>query len=437
MKLGGRLQAAEEILEDIFQHHRPANVALADWGRRHRFAGSGDRAAIATLVYDALRKKSALAWQMRSDAPRALVLAAALRAFGLTVEGLRDAAADGPHAIGALSEDECTALAGSDVASIDAPLDVKANVPEWLIPSLTRVFADRVGVEGAALSERAPIDIRVNTLKATRAKVAKALERYAPEETAFAFSGLRVAAPRLGAKLPQLEKEAAHGKGWFEIQDEGSQLAALLTGAKPGQQVLDLCAGAGGKTLALAAQMQNSGQIYAFDRDRQQLRPIFDRLRRAGVRNVQVVDAGRDEELNALGARFDAVLVDAPCTGSGTWRRRPDSKWKLKPAQLDERIAEQRVALRQAAASVKAGGRLTYVTCSVLAEENQDQVAWFLEHHGGFKIVPYGDVWRAALGSEPPQSADGLTDTLLLTPACHQTDGFFVASFERVDDGSN
>ena len=196
-------------------------------------------------------------------------------------------------------------------------------------------------------------------------------------------------------------------------------------------QVLDLCAGAGGKTLALAAGMQNTGQIYAYDSDKLQLRPIFDRLTRAGVTNVNVVDAGRADTLKSLGARFDVVLVDAPCTGSGTWRRRPDAKWRIKPANLAERQADQRSVLETASKMLRPGGRLIYVTCSVLPEENNQQVEAFLSTHGDFKLEPYADVWRKHIGTEPPPSADGRDDSLLLTPSRHGTDGFFIASFRH------
>jgi 16S rRNA (cytosine967-C5)-methyltransferase len=204
-----------------------------------------------------------------------------------------------------------------------------------------------------------------------------------------------------------------------------------MAGAAPRLQVIDLCAGAGGKTLAMAAAMQNTGQIYAYDSSRLQLRPIFERLRRAGVRNGQVLEAGDEERLAALGSRFDVVLVDAPCTGSGVWRRRPDAKWRVRPSNIAERQAEQRRVLTLARALVRPGGRLAYVTCSVLPEENTDIVGWLTESFAEFRLKPFAETWRALLASEPPRSADGKEATLLLTPASHGTDGFFIATFER------
>lgn len=429
MRPGARLKAAADVLDDILNRHRPAATALADWGKAHRFAGSGDRAAIGTLVFDALRRRRSIAAQMCEDSARALAIGAAPRAFAMTADEVAAAADGSDYALSPLSEAERTALLSGLPAN--APADVRGDIPDWLMPSLTRAFGTRAAEEGAALSQRAPVDLRVNVLKATREKVVRALARFGAEPAPLSPVGVRVPAPEGAARSPHVEAEAAHGKGWFEVQDEGSQIAALLAGAGPRQQVLDLCAGAGGKTLALAAGMHNTGQIYAYDADKKQLRPIFERLKRAGARNVQVMAAGDEGELKALGPRFDLVLVDAPCTGSGTWRRKPDSKWRLKPANIAERQAEQVRVLDLGAGLVKPGGSLVYVTCSVLPEENGDQVAAFIERHPDFALEPYGEAWRERLGSEPPASADGNETTLQLTPASHGTDGFFIALLRR------
>jgi len=425
---GGRIEAAAEVLEDILLRHQPVASALQDWGKRHRFAGSGDRNAIGGLVYDALRRRASLAWALQADTPQALAIGAAPTALGLSPEAVIAACDGADHAPPPLSDAECAGLKRS---LDDAPPHVRADTPEWLWPSFTRLFGDRAVAEGQAMARRAPADLRVNTLKATREKVLKALAEFNAEASSTSPVGMRVPAPVGTQRTPNLQAEAAFQAGWFEIQDEGSQIAALLSGAGPRMQVLDLCAGAGGKTLALAALMQNTGQLYAYDADRHQLKPIFERIKRAGVRNVQVLRAGDKAAVEALGPRFDIVLADAPCTGTGTWRRRPDAKWRLKPEALAARQAEQREVLALAAGLVKPGGRLTYVTCSVLPEENTDQAAWFLGAHPGYAAAPYEKAWRAAAGSEPPASADGAQDTLLLTPASHGTDGFFIASFER------
>jgi 16S rRNA (cytosine967-C5)-methyltransferase len=425
MRPGARIKAAVEVLEEILDRHRPAATALADWGKSHRFAGSGDRAAIGNLVYDALRRRRSLGAQMQGDAPRALALAAAPHALGLAPAAVIAAADGSPHAVAPLGDAEQALLLGGMPAG--APAAVAGDFPDWLEPSFTRAFGDAAAAEGAALARRAPVDLRVNTLKADRDKAMKALARFGPVVTPYSPLGVRLPAPDGPGRQPNVEAETGHGKGWYEVQDEGSQIAALMAGADPRRQVLDICAGAGGKSLAFAAAMRNTGQVYAYDDDAQRLRPIFERLKRAGARNVQVLPAGDAAALRALGPRFDVVFIDAPCTGSGAWRRRPDAKWRLKPANLTARTGEQRAILELAATLVKAGGRLVYVTCSVLPEENADQVALFLANHPGFAALPWREAWTGGVGGEPPDSADGADAALLLTPARHGTDGFFIA----------
>jgi 16S rRNA (cytosine967-C5)-methyltransferase len=432
---GAHIKSAVEVLGDILTHHRPAAEALADWGKSHRFAGSGDRSAIGNLVYDVLRRKRSLAARMGEDTPRALALAAAPGALGLPAEAVIAGADGSAFALGPLTDAEQKGLSTELPAA--TPASILGDFPDWLEPSLHRAFGDAIVEETAALARRAPVDLRVNTLKADRDKVMKALARFAPVPTRLSPLCVRLPAPEGARRQPNVEAEAAHGKGWYEVQDEGSQVAALVAGADPRLQVLDICAGAGGKTLAFAASMRNTGQVYAYDDEPGRLRPIFDRLKRAGARNVQVLPAGQQQQLEALGPRFDLVIADAPCTGSGAWRRRPDAKWRLRPANLIRRQEEQRAILQLAAPLVKPGGRLVYVTCSVLPEENRDQVAWFLENHPGFEALPWAESWAAAMGAAamgeaaPPASADATGQSLLLTPARHGTDGFFIALLVR------
>jgi 16S rRNA (cytosine967-C5)-methyltransferase len=427
MRTGAQIAAAVELLDEVLNRHRPAANALADWGKSHRFAGSGDRAAIGNLLYDALRRKRSLAAQMGSDTPRAIVLAAAPHALGQTPPEVAASADGSAHAVAALTEVEREGL--SRAVPADAPASVRGDFPEWLEPSFERAFGAAAAEEGAALARRAPVDLRVNGLKADRDKVMKALARFAPVPTPYSPLGIRLAAPDGPGRTPNVEAEPGHGKGWYEVQDEGSQIAALMAGAGPRKQVLDLCAGGGGKTLAFAALMRNTGQVYAYDDDPQRLRPIFERLKRAGARNVQAMAAGDTAALQALGPRFDVVFIDAPCTGTGAWRRRPDAKWRLKPANLAQRVGEQRALLELGAPLVKPGGRLVYVTCSVLPEENVDQLAWFSASHPGFAVAPWREAW-GDIGGEPPISACG-DQALLLTPARHGTDGFFIAVLAR------
>jgi 16S rRNA (cytosine967-C5)-methyltransferase len=428
MRPGARIAAAIEILETILTRHQPVSVALSDWGKAHRFAGSGDRNAIGGLVYDALRRRSSIAWAMGADTSRALAIGAAPAAFRMGPDAVALACDGSSHAPSELSDEE---RAGLTRPLDTAPPHVQADIPDWLWPSFVSAYGDRAILEGRRLAERAPADLRVNTLKSTREKVLKALAEFGAEPCAHSPIGVRVPPPSGTARTPNLEAEAAFQAGWCEIQDEGSQLAALLAGAGPRLQVLDLCAGAGGKTLALAAQMQNTGQIFAYDDDRNRLKPIFERVKRAGVRNVQILRGGDEAALNALGPKFDLVLVDAPCTGTGVWRRRPESKWKLKPRNIEERQAEQSAVLKTARGLTKPGGRLVYATCSVLPQENRGTLEGFLKEAPEFSVVPFGAAWKDRIGTEPPASADGRTDTLQLTPACHGTDGFFVAILER------
>lgn len=429
MRPGARIAAAIEVLEAILNRYQPVAIALTDWGKAHRFAGSGDRNAIGGLVYDALRRRASLAWALGEDSPRALAIGAAPSALGLSADAVIEACNGSEHAPPPLSDTERAGLT-RDMG--EAPDAVRADIPEWLWPSFSAQFGGNAVAEGEAMARRAPADLRVNTLKSTPEKVLKALLPFGASPCPVSPVGVRVPAPAGAQRTPNLQAEAAFQAGWFEIQDEGSQIAALLSGAGPRKQVLDLCAGAGGKTLALAALMQNTGQLYAYDADRYQLKPIFERIKRAGVRNVQVLRAGDEAALEALGPRFDVVLADAPCTGTGTWRRRPDAKWRLKPEALTARQAEQRSVLARAASLVKPGGRLVYVTCSILPEENVEQVAAFLKTHGDFQAVPIGDAWAAAgLPGEAPPSADGRSDSLLLTPARHGTDGFFISVLTR------
>ena len=429
MRWGGRITAAIEILGEVFGHHRPASDTLRDWGRAHRFAGSGDRHAIGTLVFDVLRKRNSLAFAMRDESPRALVLAALRFVWGRPVAKI-DASAGELHGPGGLTANERTSLDGFDREA--APVHVQGDFPEWLNSSFDRAFGAHAVQEGAALAERAPIDLRVNILKADRPKLIAAYSKYGGSEGPLSPWCVRIPSPNPNARNLNVEAEPAHGKGWFEVQDAGSQTAALMCGAKAGEQVADICAGAGGKTLALAAMMANRGQIHAYDADRHRLRPIFERLQRAGVRNVQVIGADETARLEVLRGKMDCVLVDAPCSGSGSWRRKPDAKWRLTSKQLSIRLSEQRTVLAQGNALVKPGGRLVYVTCSVLPEENVDQVHAFLAADPQFGIVPYREQWRVAIGSPPPESADGSSVTLLLTPARHATDGFFIAVMRRV-----
>jgi len=431
MTPAARLTAAIEIFGSLENERRPANDTLKSWGVAHRFAGSGDRAAIAGLVYDALRRRGSSAFLMGTETPRAVLLGMLKRERGLgleTIAKLADGSNYGPQA---LSDDERKRLEAGDMTG--APPYIAGDYPEWLEPHFARVFGDARVEEGAALASRAPLDLRVNTLKADTFKIEAALSDLKPEEGRWSPWALRV---RLGAdaKSPAIHAEPAFIKGMVEIQDEGSQLAALFSGAKPGEQVIDLCAGAGGKTLALAAMMQNKGQVFATDDDKRRLAPIHDRLARSGARNVQVrTPKSVGGEIDDLAGKIDLVLIDAPCTGTGAWRRNPDAKWRMRPGALEQRQKEQTEILDRAAPLLKAGGRIAYVTCSVLNEENGAQVRNFLAHHSEFSVRPAAEV-ASALGERTfmfTKAARLSDEGILMTPCSTETDGFFVSVLKR------
>jgi 16S rRNA (cytosine967-C5)-methyltransferase len=425
MRLGGRMAAAIDILRDIDTRHRPVSQALKDWGTSHRFAGSGDRAAIGNLVYDALRKRASHAAVMGDDTPEALVCATVIRDWGLAPDALV-AQLDGDSHAPSLPAVEQLRLAAT--ASLDPQPDhIAGDFPPWLAPSLSRVFRDQTVTQMQAMAARPTLDIRVNTLKATLDKAARALAPHKPERFDLLANALRFPAGEGPSRLPNVAADPAFAKGWFEVQDAGSQLAAMLTCAKSGEQVLDYCAGGGGKALAMAAAMTNGGQIHAYDIERARLSPIIERMKRAGTRNIQLVDG--DQRLAQLEGKMDCVLIDAPCTGTGTWRRRPDTKWKLSPENLASRIADQDAVLDAATRYVKLGGRIVYVTCSILPEENADRIAAFLARTSGYQPRKPAQLWQDAGLSGQAWLDAGCG--LMLTPHTTGTDGFFVAVIER------
>jgi len=427
MTPAARLAAAIEVFGNLESERRPANDALKSWGLAHRFAGSGDRAAIAGLVYDALRRRASSAFLMGAETPRAILLGMLKRERGLNIDAITKLADGSNYGPAPLSDDERKRLEAADMTG--APPHVAGDYPEWLEPQFTRAFGDARAEEGAALASRAPLDLRVNTLKADTFKAADMLSDLKPEEGHWSPWALRV---RLAAdaKSPAIHAEPAFIKGMIEVQDEGSQLAALFSGAKPGEQVVDLCAGAGGKTLALAAMMQNKGQVFATDDDKRRLAPIHDRLARSGARNVQVrTPKSVGGEIDDLVGRIDLVLIDAPCTGTGSWRRNPDAKWRMRPGALEQRQKEQTEILDRAVPLLKAGGRIAYVTCSVLDEENGAQVRGFLARHPKFSLQPPADVAktlgeRAFMFAKAARLSD---EGILMTPRNTETDGFFVS----------
>lgn len=420
-----RISAAIEILDDIAARRRPAADALKDWGLAHRYAGSGDRAAIASLVYDGLRRRASAAWVMGEETGRAILIGMLRLQRGLaeaSIASLFDGARFAPPP---LTEGERRRLQEGSLA--DAPPEVAGDAPAFVLPSLTELFGDALLHELRALGRRAPLDIRANTLKQSREAVADVLADLSPEPTPLSALGLRLPLGEDG-RGPALHVDPVFLDGGFEIQDEGSQIASLLAGAKAGETIVDLCAGGGGKSLALAALTGNEARIVATDADPRRLAPIHERLRRSGATvEVRTPRGGkaRTDVLADLDGTVDRVLVDAPCTGTGTWRRNPDAKWRLRPGSLSGRIAEQAEVLDRAARLLRPGGTLVYVTCSLLPEENDAAVDGLLRRSQGAIQAAATDLGPVpGLAEKVRRTSRGIQ----MSPALTGTDGFYVAT---------
>ena len=425
-----RVSAAIEILADIEGRRRPAADAMKDWGLTHRFAGSGDRAAISALLYDALRRKSSSAWLMGEATPRAEAIGALKQTRGLDPQAIAALFTGEGHAPAPLTDAERERLTSATLE--DAPAFcrgrlsrmARAPVRIGLRPPRSRGGAGARRTRTRRFARQPPED--------NARQGARRAAHLNPQPTPLSPVGLRIAI-RPDGRGPALAAEPAYVKGLVEVQDEGSQIAALLGEARPGMQVLDLCAGAGGKTLALAAQMDNHGQVYATDDDGRRLTPIFERLARSGARNVQVrAPKGQADVLADLKDRCDLVMIDAPCTGSGAWRRNPDAKWRTRPGAIEQRIKDQDETLEKAVRFVKPGGRLVYVTCSVLRAENEDRVAAFLARHDGFLPVDAATQARATGLAALAEHTSPFGPGFRLSPLTTGTDGFYVATLVRI-----
>ncbi|WNO52499.1 RsmB/NOP family class I SAM-dependent RNA methyltransferase [Stakelama saccharophila] len=393
MTPSARTQAAIEVLDRIIEAARDqgaaADTILQRYFGERRYAGSKDRKAIRAVVYDAIRLLGD-----RPESGRTAMLALARRRPDL-IEHF-GAGRYGPSSI-----------AGEEVPATEG------YAPEWLVDELDRSGID--AFERNALLARAPLDLRVNPLRAKIEDVAEALPDTSPIDAVP--MGLRVHEELTVDRLP------LYRNGAFEIQDAGSQIVSLAPGAAPGMTVVDLCAGAGGKTLAMAALMADRGRILACDTVKRRLERLAPRAERAGVSIVEtrLLDSdGEREQLADLEGQADIVLVDAPCSGTGTWRRNPESRWRLTPKRLDRLVAQQAELLDIGSQLVRPGGALVHIVCSVLDREGVDQVSQFLDRHPG---------WRAEPLSLPAGDAHG--GGVRLTPARHSTDGFFVAKLSR------
>ncbi len=433
MKPGARLQTVIEILEAIEKASIPMDLTCGDYFRHRRYIGAKDRSYIATTVYGVMRCYSRVNWWLEKldklPTPRNRLLVYSVF-FG---NGEEPEHFDGSrHAPASLTEDESELVnnlkaQNTNFHSKDMPPHIRYECPEIYEERLKNKFADRFAEELSALNAEATLDLRVNTVLAPRDKVKAMLEADGINtiETPYSPWGLRC------RDKVFLSRSKAWGKGWIEIQDEGAQLISLLCDCRPGEQVLDYCAGAGGKTLALANMMGGKGRIIAMDMHAARLEKSRQRLKRAGVSDCVELRPLQDTKnrrwLKRQKAKFDCVLLDVPCSGTGTWRRNPDLRRRQYGPGLEELLTIQKEILDDTAPLVKPGGRIVYATCSLLEEENEEQIRQFLNMHPDFTVIP-------PYGLFPPGNACPVEtgeEYMTLTPYRHGTDGFFAACLQK------
>ncbi|MQX36285.1 RsmB/NOP family class I SAM-dependent RNA methyltransferase [Roseospira navarrensis] len=440
MTPGARLAASLDLLTEIAADPRPADAVAQTFLRARRYMGAGDRRAVTERVYGLLRRHARLGWWTGDGSPRERLIADLVLTDRLPPKAIKALFTGQGHDPEPLTSAERTLadrLVGQPLEPREMPEAARLELPDWLLPALTESLGPDWRAALAALNAEAPLDLRANTLKTDRDGARAALAEAGIKATDGPLAPLAL---RVAGRV-NLAATAPFRDGLVEVQDAGSQVAAALAGVTPGMAVCDLCAGAGGKTLALAAAMAGRGRLVACDVSAPRLDRAKVRLRRAGVHNatLHVLDETGRKWLKRQTGGFDRVLVDAPCSGTGAWRRNPDARWRLAPESLESLAAEQDGLLARAARLVKPGGRLIYVTCSVLRGENEDRVAAFLNGPAGegFTAVPVARAWgEAGLPAETcPVGPDATA--LRLSPADHDTDGFFVAVLEKAAEGAD
>jgi len=427
MRPAAQIQACIELLDQITETGYPADRCMAAYFKQRRYIGSKDKAAISEHLYTVLRNKLSYQYllQQKNLGSHSRLLAAVM--LHVKGEQISDYFNGEHYSPVVLRDDQIDAFASLDPELINtAPLHVRLNVPEWLAVHLQKALGDRFEIEMQAINQQATTDIRVNTLKSSSSAVIEALETVGYEVSATSLSpwGMRF------NKRVSLFGLDAFKKGWFEIQDEGSQLLALLSGVKAGDKVVDFCAGAGGKTLAMAAMMQNKGVIYASDVHTKRLEQLNKRAKRAAVHNVRVhtLSSEHDKWVKKHKEMADLVLIDAPCSGTGTWRRSPDARWNIQPDNLANLVELQQSILQSAMRLVKPGGRLIYATCSLLNCENEGQIERFLENNTEFSELDF-ELPEALQGQNKLFDHNG--SRFRTYPALTATDGFFAASLVK------
>lgn len=442
MQPAARLTAAIELLIDIEDkmaaRGAPADALVSGYFRARRYAGSKDKRAISGYIYDILRARELYLWALKRvgavPTARNLMILHLLRH---DEDSLKLFGQDNPFAPTRILEDEEDQIRKlRQIKWEEAPVDKALNIPQWALSGFEDRFGKSLVAAATALNRNAPLDIRVNGLKNNGSNIKQVLNNESElfEKNKYSLHGYRAnSSVNLGGMK-------AYKDGLIEVQDEAAQLAACLADARPGMQVVDLCAGAGGKSLAMAVAMQNSGQIHAFDISTKRLGSLKKRMQRAGARNIQVhrveaEGAGREIAMRPFEGKTDRVIVDAPCSGTGTWRRSPDLRWRFEAQSLSEQTDLQLSLLKEGAALVKSRGWLVYMTCSLLPVENEDVVSRFLEDAGAgaWKAVDYREVWQSVLPSEAAVTLAKQPEFLQLAPHTHGTDGFFLAILERTD----
>ncbi|MDR3517379.1 MAG: RsmB/NOP family class I SAM-dependent RNA methyltransferase [Azospirillaceae bacterium] len=435
MTPAARIAAVIEALDQVEVAPRPADAVISAYFRDRRYIGSKDRSAIAEALYTLLRHRARLRWWLERSGwtgpvtARATVIAERLLLRDGHAAALATVFSGGRFAPAAWDDAETRLARALDRHTLDHPAmpeQIQLECPDWAEPALRAALGERFAAEMAALLEPAAMDLRVNPVKTTREAALTALrgEGIIAEPTRWSPLGIRVQG------RPALAATETFRNGLVEIQDEGSQLVALIADAQPGQQVVDFCAGAGGKALAMAAAMANKGRVVACDVLGGRLKRAAERLRRAGLFNVETreLSSERDPWVKHHKGMFDRVLVDAPCSGTGTWRRNPDQRWRRQGPDLGELRRLQAEILDSAARLAKPGGRVIYATCSLLLEENEVQIESFLGTHPDFVVRPITELWGDVIGGRAPVEEP----MLRLSPGRHGTDGFFAAVLERV-----
>lgn len=436
MTPAARLAASIELWDKIQKATIPMDNICGDYFRNRRYVGSKDRSEIAARVYDMMRHYARLGWWCDhlnlADTGRSRTLLYAVLIEGHDLASLENLFNGRQYHPEALDDKEIAAVKACEGKAVIHPDmgDLAVNeCPQWAADQLKSVFGDDFAAQMQAMIPPATLDIRVNEIKSNMDEVLNSLKKDGVDANPCQYSpvGLRLADKAF------LSKTKAFTKGWIEIQDEGSQLLALICGAEQAKQVLDYCAGGGGKTLALASLMRGKGRIVAMDIEGRRLAKAKPRLTRADVHNVELRPLDDDKHrkwLRRQKQNFDITLIDAPCSSSGTWRRNPDLRWNQYGPSLENIIQTQGEILERVKHTVKVGGKLVYATCSLFSEENEKQVKKFLASNPDFRLIPAPQAWEEA-GLKTPCPVSG--DYLRLSPKNHQTDGFFAAVMMRCD----